>query len=663
MKQYLLFISLAFSLLSGCSHSGAEWQLAEALRLADDNRAELEAVLSYYSDDPIKLEAAKYLIANMPGHYSYADTTLVVAYSEAVDSILNSMKECSMYERKDSINACAEKMGVYRWKKVQDIHVITADYIIRNIDDAFKSWNDPWARHLTFEQFCEYLLPYKVDELQLLDDWRNRLKSHYSEVLSDMSKCDAYRNATLEAARRLSKSLGVEIHPNYNSVIDYPVMKFEVNAKVPCGSCDYYIPLALAYHRSHGIPLAHDFCPHWASRRLGHSWNVVLAENGRTMAFNGISVEPVMAANGISVSDGDMHNSMEKMAKVYRYTYAQNKQLIELNRKEKYVPALFRNVFIKDVTPTYMETADVCLNLRKHTHGTSTAYLAVYGDNDWYPIAFAPISKGKTVFKDMGRNIMYIALCFTPEGKKEILSEPFLLDFDGTVKPFSASGKKISMHLTRKYPVLEYVYKWLESVDSCEVQASNDNRFRQFETINLTSDTRAIGNEIDISDSIPPYRYWRFISLKEKSCGNIAEIYFYDNDGKPLQGNVIGTTESFEGRADRTREAAFDGNTLTYFESPDNAIPWIGMDFGHSINIARILYYPRNDGNSIEPNDEYELYYWKDNEWEKINRKRSQSNWVGFTDVPEGAIYLLRDITKGHEERIFTYDNGNQVWW
>ena len=663
MKRHFLFISSFFLLLLGCSNHGNDGQLSEALKLAGSNKVELKRVLQHYASDTLKLKAAKFLIRNMPGHYSYADTTLVVAYSEAVDSILESMKECSMYERKDSINACAERKGVYRWKKVQDIHVITADYIIRNIDEAFELWKGPWAQHLSFEQFCEYLLPYKVGELQLLDDWRNRLKSHHSEVLSDMSKCDAYRNATLEAARRLSKSLGAEIHPNYNSVIDYPVMKFEVNAKVPCGSCDYYIPIALAYHRSHGIPLAHDFCPHWASRRLGHSWNVVLAENGRTMAFNGISNEPIMAANGISVSDGDMHNSMEKMAKVFRHTYAQNEQLIALNRREKYVPALFRNVFIKDVTPAYMETTDVCLSLRKHTRGTSTAYLAVYGDNDWYPIAFVPISKGKAVFKDMGRNIMYIAMCFTPEGKREILSEPFVLGFDGTVKFCSASDKKITMRLTRKYPVLEYVYKWLGSVDSCEVQASNDNKFRQYETIHLTSDTRAIGNEIDIPASIPPYRYWRFLPLKKSTRGNIAEIYFYDSEGKQLNGRVIGTEESFEGRADRTREAAFDGNTLTYFETPDNAIPWIGMDFGHPISIARILYYPRSDGNSIEPNDEYELFYWEGNEWKRISRKRSQSNWIDFTDVPEGAIYLLRDITKGHEERIFTYDNGNQVWW
>ncbi|MBR1518129.1 MAG: discoidin domain-containing protein [Prevotella sp.] len=660
--QYYLFILIISLYACNIIHEDHD-EINMALNLAGKNRHELEAVLSHYASEPQKLEAAKFLIRNMPGHYSYADTVILTRYSAAVDSILTAMSNTSMYERKDSINSCAEKLGIAQVKKIQDIHVITSDYLIRNIDNAFEAWNGPWARHLSFEQFCEYLLPYKVGELQLLDDWRNRLKGFHTEVLNDMDKCDAYRNATLEAARRLSKSLGAYVHPNYNSVVNFPVMRFEVNARVPCGSCDYYIPLALAVHRSNGIPLTHDFCPHWASRRLGHSWNAVLAENGRTMAFNGVSENPVMATNGISVSDGDMHNSMEKMAKVYRHTYARNKELSELNRKEKNVPPLLRNVFMKDVTTSYMETSDISVHLRNVPRGVSYAYLAIYGDNDWYPVTFAKIEKGKAIFQNMGRNIMYIVLCYSPDGTRHMLSEPLLLGFDGNVKTFAPSEKRTTMRLTRKYPILEYVYKWLSCVDNCEFQASNDNNFHRYSTIHITSGTKATGNELDIPEPTPPFRFWRFIPLKENSRGNIAEIYFYDSNGKKICGRVIGTEGSFENRANRTREAAFDGNTLTYFESPDGKTPWVGMDFGYPVKLSSIIYYPRGDGNSVELGDEYELFYWDDDNWQSIGKKRAQSHWIEFAAVPEGTIYLLRDITKGHEERIFTYDDSMQTWW
>jgi hypothetical protein len=34
-----------------------------------------------------------------------------------------------------------------------------------------------------------------------------------------------------------------------------------------------------------------------------------------------------------------------------------------------------------------------------------------------------------------------------------------------------------------------------------------------------------------------------------------------------------------------------------------------------------------------------------------------------YHNVPSGALLLLRNLTKGKEERIFTYENGEQVWW
>lgn len=30
---------------------------------------------------------------------------------------------------------------------------------------------------------------------------------------------------------------------------------------------------------------------------------------------------------------------------------------------------------------------------------------------------------------------------------------------------------------------------------------------------------------------------------------------------------------------------------------------------------------------------------------------------------PSNALFRLRNLTRGKEERIFTYDNGEQVWW
>ena len=74
-------------LLTACDND-RDILLEEALEKAGNNRTELEQVLAHYAGDSIKLEAAKFLIRNLPGHYSYADTSELIPYYDAVDSLL-----------------------------------------------------------------------------------------------------------------------------------------------------------------------------------------------------------------------------------------------------------------------------------------------------------------------------------------------------------------------------------------------------------------------------------------------------------------------------------------------------------------------------------------------------------------------------------------------
>lgn len=80
--------------------------------------------------------------------------------------------------------------------------------------------------------------------------------------------------------------------------------------------------------------------------------------------------------------------------------------------------------------------------------------------------------------------------------------------------------------------------------------------------------------------------------------------------------------------------------------------------------MSRIRYIPRNDGNGIEIGDRYELYYWHDDQWELISEQVAKANELTVRNAPCGGLYVLRNVTKGHEERIFTYDKEKgQIWW
>ena len=79
--------------------------------------------------------------------------------------------------------------------------------------------------------------------------------------------------------------------------------------------------------------------------------------------------------------------------------------------------------------------------------------------------------------------------------------------------------------------------------------------------------------------------------------------------------------------------------------------------------MAIIGYMPRNDGNTIEVGDEYQLLVYSKGEWDTLARICAKETKLVLKNMPSGGLYLLKDISKGKEERIFTYDNGKQVWW
>ena len=91
---------------------------------------------------------------------------------------------------------------------------------------------------------------------------------------------------------------------------------------------------------------------------------------------------------------------------------------------------------------------------------------------------------------------------------------------------------------------------------------------------------------------------------------------------------------------------------------------WVGMAFEQATKIDKIAFLPRNDDNAIREGELYELFYW-DKQWVSLGRQTGTNEMfrLKYNNVPTNALYLLRNHTKGKEERIFTYENWKQVWW
>ena len=88
------------------------------------------------------------------------------------------------------------------------------------------------------------------------------------------------------------------------------------------------------------------------------------------------------------------------------------------------------------------------------------------------------------------------------------------------------------------------------------------------------------------------------------------------------------------------------------------------MEFEKPARLAKVRFLPRNDDNFIREGETYQLYYWEKEGWELLETmKGTREGVLVIDDVPKNALLLLHNRTKGREERIFTYEDGSQVWW
>lgn len=641
---YLLAIFLIF-LLSACSiENTSNNKLENALIMAKGNRLELEKVLAHYNSDSLKLKAAVFLIENMPGHYSYSNSYLLEEYYSETDRLLTKLHGKNSDEIRDSINLSAKRLNLKNCHKVMDIEIISSDFLISNIDRAFESWHEkPWSEHLSFEDFCEYILPYKVHELQPFDNWREEFGDFCTMGLENLQYCEMFKHSTYNAALVLSKNFIDSIKPFLSWSLDFPIYKVSTKVKMPFGKCDDYSDLMTSLLRAQGIPAIMDYTPQWAYRDLGHKWNCILAQTGKNIPFSAFFTAP-----------GEPHKIEEKLAKVFRHTYSINDDIEFLNRKEKFVPLNFRNIFQKDVTQEYIKCTTIHLEDNKFPDGF--LYLGVSDGDSWTPIHYGYCERGSVYFEKMGLDCVYILMKYMDNGNIEYLTPPFIIDPEGNIQFFIPDKKTtVTAKLYRKYPVLEYASKYSQRLIGGRFEASNDPSFNNTETIHIVNSGNAITHEFYISDSIPAYRYWRYIQSEPDTYCSIAEIIFFSQDSnQPVYGKVIGTNGCKHPEYNRIKENVFDKNWLTAFDAPIDHGAWIGMDFGKSINMQRVIFVGRGDGNSIELGDVYQLFYWEDSKWKSIGKQKATRSFVDFSNIPSNSILLLKDLSKGKNIRIFT---------
>lgn len=634
-----------------------------AMKSAGDNKSELKSVLQHYrtiDPDPEKLHAAKYLIANMPAHYSYSDTAAINSYYRTALKILGTGPSPDW--QRDTLSTISDRdyKGVTK-KVVSDVQVMTADYLIYSIDHAFTQWRTkPWAKHFTYDEFCDWLLPYKVTELQTLDAWRDTLSSHYCDSLNTIPTDDEQRNSiygAIEIARNEihTKQSAIGHRVIWESRSGIPLRSADTWVRMTYGTCLDYVTMGTAVFRSLGLPAAVDQVPVWGRNSDGHSWYVFPSDRGRET--------PTM--NSLIVSAGMGFYPYERIPKVWRSTYSINWEIVKYRKTARYVHSF--DLCRQDVTDRYCRTSDLEIETdRSIKLKDKYVYIAMVinsGGPQWNILDYGRMRHGKACFKNMGRNMLYIALGY--DGTKLIpISHPFILNKDGSVEYIqtnktTANGQPetIRMDLRRKYYESYNVVDMRRRLIGGKLQCSDRPDFKDALTL-YTIERTELPEKIDLSTP-RAYRYWRYLS-PNGSWGNISELSFYDGKGNKLTGRGIANPESGQDAIDR----AYDGNLLSNFEINQADGNWVGMDMGKPVIVQSFSVSPRSDDNDICPGNEYELFYFDGREWCSLVHKLAERNSLHYDYIPLHTLLWLRNYTRGNNERPFIIDKTGEIeWW
>lgn len=646
--------------VSSCTRD--DLYLHYAMQAAGNNKSELKAVLRHYRSidkDKEKLRAARYLIANMPAHYSYRDTAAINSYYSKALEILGTGPSPDW--QRDTLRQISDTEYAGTGNDiVSDIEVIKASYLIESIDQAFHEWRTrPWARHLGYEEFRDWILPYKVTELQSMDNWRTVLQTHYSDSISTVPATDIERNSiygAIEIVRNEIHSKQSEIGHRviWENRSGIPLRSAQTWTRMTYGTCLDYVTMGTAVFRSMGLPATVDQVPSWGRNGDGHSWYVFPDDRGREQ----------VTINSLILGAGMQFYPYERIPKVWRSTYTINRDRARYLNTAKYVYPF--DLCQQDVTDRYNLTSDLEIEIPRERlselKDKKYVYIAMIANKqgpEWKILDYGVLKRGRAHFSNMGRNMLYVALGYN--GRELIpVSDPFILGKDGNIRYIHYDGNKTEyadMSLRRKYYESYNVVEQRRKLLGARIQCSDRADFSDAHTL-YTIETTAIPSMIELPGN-GKYRYWRYLS-PDGSWGNISELAWYDENGAKLTGKGIANPEAGQDAIER----AYDGNLLSNFEINQPDGNWVGMDMGKPATVGYVSIYPRSDDNDICPDNEYELFFFNGREWKSLGYRLAEDTSLEYDSIPLNTLLWLRNYTRGNDERPFMVrEDDTMEWW
>ncbi|MDR2915879.1 MAG: hypothetical protein LBV74_13800 [Tannerella sp.] len=531
------------------------------------------------------------------------------------------------------------------------------DFIIDHVRTVFAQWDRcAWKDSLDFDVFCEYILPYSIQN-EPLTEWRTILHDKYYPLIEGIAcpkeAFDVIYNHIYAGFDQEDRTFAFTVNFTPDPLLTDKLMR---------GTCDIRTSLIVAVARSLCIPVAYDFVKYWANfSTRGHSWPVYVGTKGKNAyvlsTYDSVSRERNIHEIGLFRLKQPFNDtetvfkldSLKKIAKIFRFTFAVNPT----------TPFGNENLYV-DVSLMYGFADRIEWFTDRNIYGKVHLCTFMTGEG-WVSISTQTLSGSSRIsFEAVGRDVTYLLAESGQEGLIP-LANPITLHRDGSLQCWNPDTSNTdTVVLYRKYMLRTTWADRGRDVIGTTFEVSDTEDFRRYEVLHTIQIPPLGVISVEINKQHPA----RYIRTKVPlgTRRGLSEIAFFamDETGREieLRGELI-----YDKYLPEDAAKAIDRSYLssTYSRIVDC---WVGYDFGSgkTPTVTRIEYCPWNDGNMIERGDRYELLYY-DMGWHSLGQKVADGITLEYCDVPAVAMLWLRNLTKGHEERIFTYQGGKQIWW
>lgn len=436
-KAFRKVKKILFLLLPCVLHAQYPNAVESVLKKAGSNRAQLEKALNYAenTNDSLKVKAMQFLIANMDIHFS-SDYYWENRENKKIE--YNELSYADFEQAKKELADIKERNSGLHPKVVisNDIEIITGDFLIQNLENAFKAWRSSNIKNISFENFCQYILPYRVSE-EPLQDWRLIYQNKFKWIDQQID----YKGF---------KSVLYYVKDDYDS---WFTNTWGEQRKEPLprlgalqllfrneGPCPDIADLGVFIMRSQGIGAAVNVIPFWATSTGGHFMNTFFGDN--MQSFN------------CDYGSRDFGENLKREpAKVLRLTYSKQPATLASFEDPANIPKGFlqQQNYI-DVTKDYWETTVVACPLYPMKDSPKIVYATTFNGLIWRPFWWGKVENGSTIFSSICKKTVLLPQYYK-DGKLMPAGAPIIAG-DGSaqlLEPDFSNAKDVTIAEADKY--------------------------------------------------------------------------------------------------------------------------------------------------------------------------------------------------------------------